>query len=227
MPWSPGARAEAKPVLRLVQLAAAIGLLHGIIEGVESFLLSLLPNGLSWYNGNSVDAVLHMPAFYGLAYLGLGLLLVPLAILVRRDWWDIVLLFLLGSLSGYLLALNQGAVFSRWACAALGLGIGSVLARRYRRNLERSRAGVPRLLVLSVVATVLVMGGTTVGRHVAAARQVAALPEIAAERPSVLFIVLDTQRADHLSAYGYHRPTTPRLDALAVRSVLFEQAYAS
>src|SRR5690348_14779728 len=43
-------------------------------------------------------------------------------------------------------------------------------------------------------------------------------------RPNVVFIVLDTVRADHLSSYGYSRPTTPNLDRLASRGVLFENA---
>jgi arylsulfatase A-like enzyme len=45
------------------------------------------------------------------------------------------------------------------------------------------------------------------------------------ERPAprhVLLVVIDTQRADHLSCYGYARPTSPVIDALAKESVLFE-----
>ena len=44
--------------------------------------------------------------------------------------------------------------------------------------------------------------------------------------PNIVFIVLDTVRADHLSAYGYRRPTTPNLDRLARRGALFENAIA-
>jgi arylsulfatase len=43
----------------------------------------------------------------------------------------------------------------------------------------------------------------------------------------VLFVVIDTLRADHLGCYGYHRNTSPRLDALTKESVLFERAYAT
>ena len=36
--------------------------------------------------------------------------------------------------------------------------------------------------------------------------------------PNVVLVVLDTVRADHLSAYGYPRPTAPRLEALCERA---------
>jgi arylsulfatase A-like enzyme len=41
---------------------------------------------------------------------------------------------------------------------------------------------------------------------------------------NVVIVCIDTLRADHLSAYGYRRATTPRLDALARRGELFEHA---
>jgi arylsulfatase A-like enzyme len=44
-------------------------------------------------------------------------------------------------------------------------------------------------------------------------------------RPNVLLVTIDTQRADHVAANGYHRPTTPRLDRLAAEGVLFTLAY--
>ena len=33
--------------------------------------------------------------------------------------------------------------------------------------------------------------------------------------PSILLVTVDTLRADHLSCYGYERPTSPRLDRFA------------
>ncbi len=43
-------------------------------------------------------------------------------------------------------------------------------------------------------------------------------------QPDIIFIVLDTQRADRLGCYGYQRPITPNLDRFAEQSLLFEQA---
>jgi arylsulfatase A-like enzyme len=48
-----------------------------------------------------------------------------------------------------------------------------------------------------------------------------------AAAPNVLLVSVDTLRADHLSSYGYARPTTPHLDALAARGVLFEAAQST
>ena len=45
-------------------------------------------------------------------------------------------------------------------------------------------------------------------------------------KPNVLLIIVDALRADHLSAYGYHRVTSPNLDRLATQGVLFENAVA-
>ena len=54
----------------------------------------------------------------------------------------------------------------------------------------------------------------------------AALPPAPPGAPDVVVVVLDTVRADHTSAYGYARPTTPTLDALAASGALFLDATA-
>lgn len=43
---------------------------------------------------------------------------------------------------------------------------------------------------------------------------------------SLVVVSIDTLRADHLSCYGYSRPTSPAIDRFASRSLLFEKAYA-
>ncbi len=44
--------------------------------------------------------------------------------------------------------------------------------------------------------------------------------------PDILLVVLDTVRADRLSAYGYERPTGRQLEAIASAGVLFEDTTA-
>lgn len=51
----------------------------------------------------------------------------------------------------------------------------------------------------------------------------------AGPRPAraVILVTLDTLRADHLGCYGYDRPTSPNLDALAEGATLFTRAVSS
>jgi arylsulfatase A-like enzyme len=46
-------------------------------------------------------------------------------------------------------------------------------------------------------------------------------------RPNILLLLLDSARAANTSTYGYERPTTPTLDALAAGGALFRQAVAN
>lgn len=43
----------------------------------------------------------------------------------------------------------------------------------------------------------------------------------------ILFLDLDTLRADHLGCYGYHRQTSPAIDLVAAAGVRFERYYCS
>lgn len=42
----------------------------------------------------------------------------------------------------------------------------------------------------------------------------------------IIVLAVDTLRPDHLGSYGYARPTSPELDALAAQSVVFERSWA-
>ena len=44
--------------------------------------------------------------------------------------------------------------------------------------------------------------------------------------PNILLITVDTLRADHVGAWGYSRDTTPAIDALTEKSLVFERAYS-
>jgi arylsulfatase A-like enzyme len=50
-------------------------------------------------------------------------------------------------------------------------------------------------------------------------------PRVPPATPHVVLIVVDTLRADHLSTYGYARPTSPNLERLALESIVFERAF--
>ena len=50
--------------------------------------------------------------------------------------------------------------------------------------------------------------------------------EAPAAPPDIVVVTIDTLRRDRLGAYGYDRPTSPVIDALAETGTVFERAYA-
>jgi arylsulfatase A-like enzyme len=48
-----------------------------------------------------------------------------------------------------------------------------------------------------------------------------------ADKPNVIFYVIDGGAADHMSVYGYNRRTTPNLERLAAEGAVFEYAYSN
>lgn len=76
-----------------------------------------------------------------------------------------------------------------------------------------------RLRALPALSLVLI------GFALAVAWRFEARPRLASPK-NVILISLDTLRADHLGAWGYERATSPRLDELAQKSVVFRRAVA-
>jgi arylsulfatase A-like enzyme len=76
-----------------------------------------------------------------------------------------------------------------------------------------------RRFVLVALAVLVIAGGVLYA-------VLSRTPVPAARLPNILLISIDTLRADHLGCYGYARATSPTIDALAARGVLFEQAYS-
>lgn len=92
---------------------------------------------------------------------------------------------------------------------------GPFLVRWQKRTL-------PVLLLLALWCIV----GFPLKQRIHERRALAKLPPASAAAPNVLVIVVDTLRADHLSTYGYARPTSPHLAQLASQGTLFENAIA-
>jgi arylsulfatase A-like enzyme len=71
--------------------------------------------------------------------------------------------------------------------------------------------------------------GTVLGIVMAAAVGVALIDRSAppvAGAPKVVVYLVDTLRRDRLGVYGYDKPTSPRIDALARECAVFDRAYA-
>ncbi|MDX2037813.1 MAG: sulfatase [Isosphaeraceae bacterium] len=109
----------------------------------------------------------------------------------------------------------------------LACGVGY----RFSGRVERGGAWFDRIRRLSFAPLALLWAATFgwgFGTHVVAPRVLEARAESGRVEgrtgPNVLWIVLDTVRADRLGLYGSARPTSPKLDALAARGVVFESA---
>jgi arylsulfatase A-like enzyme len=139
---------------------------------------------------------------------------------LRVSWaWDWA-----GAVLGTLLLLGPLlAVRGLHAVAALSIAVGA--GTRFRRLLVRPSPGWQRG---ACWAGVIVLGGLPVyafwqwDRVVRAEERAWTRP--ASSAPNLLWIVMDTVRADRMSLHGYGRPTTPQLEAWAQQGITFDRA---
>lgn len=114
--------------------------------------------------------------------------------------------------------------------AALAVYAGLHLAIRLAgaRVVRRGGATLTVLAALVAVATGIAFFRSPLAFPAAfrLAETRAAFP-VVGDRPHVLWIVMDTVRADRMGCYGFDRPTTPNVDALAAGGLLYEMALSS
>lgn len=106
------------------------------------------------------------------------------------------------------LALALGACWLGYKLTTIFIRKAGSLAHRVRQPFK------PYWLIMAVI---LIMVGFNIFCRLHRSRN-------RAQGPNVVLISLDTLRADHLGCYGYHRDTSPRIDQLALSSVVFEKA---
>ena len=137
-----------------------------------------------------------------------------------------VTVFLLSFLSVYDWLTLTNRLFHR-ACLLLALGAGVAFARwcgsREAAFLQFCRRVAPWMGALWVLTFAGIQGGQWLHEQ----RAIARLPQSVPGSPNVLVIIVDTLRADHVSSYGYARPTTPHLDRIAQQGVMFENAVST
>jgi len=99
--------------------------------------------------------------------------------------------------------------------------VASLVAFAFLRQMERwlwfQRRSIPVMLVVVILCAVMI----PIKEHRHEQREMARLPEAPVDAPNILLVVVDTLRADHLSLYGYQRPTSPNLQKLAAQSTVF------
>jgi arylsulfatase A-like enzyme len=102
-------------------------------------------------------------------------------------------------LAGFVLVLVARLVARRWRLAPLAVGVAAF-------------------------AAAILTPGIFIRYTTPATMPDVALAPSRPDAPDVVLVVLDTVRAANVSAYGYQRPTTPTLEALAAEGALFLDA---
>lgn len=204
-------------------VAAGFGLLAGVAEALVHLVRERIQHKTLFL---APEYPWQIPLADGAIFLALGLLYVLIALAAPSLRSPRVVIGVFGALAACAVLF----LFERIHIAAeavLGVGVGIGLARALAPRSD----GLKRAFRIGVPATVLLIAAVALGGPVLSARAerraVAALPAAAPGRPNILLLVLDTARAWSMGIYGYGRPTTPHLQALLPRGVLFERALAA
>ena len=230
--------------LRFTLLGALTGLPIGLLEAARLYFVPRQPllhpdvTYVIWFLAPLVDM-----AVAGL----LGLLISLAAMGLRRSPAVVariaaVVAGVLAAVSACLVALVVSPVragridppASWWWFFVTFAGVLAACYFEWHRGLgRRLRAGdalSPRTLSITLLTAVAVLlSGVLVFEveHRYSPTSVNAGSRPAAGKPNVVFITIDTVRADHLSLYGYGRPTSPSLERWARQGVVFDRAISA
>jgi glucan phosphoethanolaminetransferase (alkaline phosphatase superfamily) len=111
--------------------------------------------------------------------------------------------------------------------------LASIVIHRFREKARRvaKSSATPQSLAATLlrlaplVLMVLVATPFVDQRFLTKSSQINSFSRVA-ESPNVIWIVLDTVRADHMSVYGYNRDTTPNLRKLSEQATVYLNAIA-
>lgn len=225
----PGA-GERLQLRELCILTVSLGLLTGLAEGTALLLLQrsgwagenvdclLVPRGILY-----VSPLVNVVLFVTLGFLAAGICR------VSRGWvppqFPMFLLIMMVVFDW--LALTLDRLMNPPAIAILSAGVSAVLLRAGWSHRERLVRAIRAMLPVFGGAAVLLAAGIPILNQGVANASDAGQPTASRGAANVLLIVMDTVRADHVSALGYRRRTTPNLDGLATQGVLFENAFST
>jgi arylsulfatase A-like enzyme len=210
----------------LLIIATWFGIFTGLLEGLGLLLFQRI-NWKQWGRIMHVSReILWVSPIVDLILF----LLVALAVWLVSRWFKRlpavrVLVFVLTFLAAYDWLTLTGRLYPR-ACLLLALGIAAAFVR-WTGTREASAVRFWRRSWAYSVAVLLIVflglqGGNWLRERTAEAR----LPAASPGSPNMLVVVVDTLRADHLSGYGYSRPTSPMMDRIAGQGIRFENAIA-
>ena len=207
-----------------------MGALMGVLEGLGLYVARAdhwLGSGL--FGSTAHISVLYLCPLFGMTLLAGVSLVAWLAMAALRVGTAMRTRMIFGLLS-FLLAFDWMWLSERvslYTAFIVALGLGVAAARWFpwagRRILEVSPKAFALLAAYVSIAAFATIFSSWQQENAA----LAALPAPQPGAPNVVVIVLDTVRADHTSAYGYRRQTTPYLQQLAAEGTVFENAVAT
>lgn len=210
--------------------SAWFGLLTGLVEGLLLFVLRRyeLLKGQITYLGSGWEVLWVAPLFDFLLFFIVGVFLALFAQFIPQMWAKRLSLFAFSFLLAFSwLGTCLSGRLSPAAFVILAAGIGYQLSltlyEREKRFVPFARRSAKGFGILTLALLLVIQGGYWVGERIATRN----LPQAKESAPNVLFIVIDTLRADHLSLQGYDRITDPNLVRIASEGVMFENAYAT
>lgn len=201
------------------------GLATGLVEGAYLARKMIVGEWLAVSMATNAHSVWMAPLSYLLIFAALG---APFAAVTRMRpvsvKWVVFAATAVGFLSLFRATAGRlelyGAIPLAGGLALMCARLGAVYADGFVRFARRS---VPVIGGLLVVAAATIAAVPALSER----RALAALDEAEPDRPNVLLLILDTVRSKSMSVYGYERPTTPRLERLGERGVVFDRAVAS
>jgi arylsulfatase A-like enzyme len=210
--------------------AVGAGIAGGLLAGAALGAVEALASWFGAHGAGDLPPVSWALVVYGLigALGGLGAGIV--AAIVGTDGFGLALAGV-GPALGFVVArfrivrdvfleqLPPGALTTVVQLAALLLTVAlAVVLWRFLRGADARRRALTRPGVAAVVVAVLALlwaGGTRLAARPVEHPVPARGPAPPAGAPSILLIMVDTLRADHLGAYGYASAKTPSIDGLA------------
>jgi len=238
-------RKRQQPGFSPLLVGSLSGLLSGICLGEWNVLLERL-KGKSIFDFSDLAG---MAIWHGLLWLVIGLaagLVWTLWLAVRRKpqktnglaWFIIFSYFaawvlVQGFINTYVFAgiLNRPAIALNAIIFILAVA-GLVLLRQKFKKKAPSfnlfwKSYLAIHLTVLLAGLVAFLAPANIRQHRLVNEEPALTPVSRQSAKNVILIIWDAVRADHLSCYGYPRQTSPFLDQLAGRGILFEQAIAA
>ena len=205
-----------------------LGMFFGLVTGateVSSHLFAWYVLGRSFYNLGR-NMVWTIPAADVLV---LGLLGSLIALAITRWRGD---RFARNALIGLVAVATYGLIpldlRLHWvAMVLLSLGAGVQFGTFFIRHPHELRRFLRVVTVPAICLLILTAFAFRASELVAEHRALADLGPPPTDASNVLVIVLDAVRAEDLSVYGYGRSTTPNLERLAERAVVFDRAIST